>query len=452
MIGNIAGYSERTDATSGAIGSKVLNFGALLRRHRIRRGATQRQLADLSTVSVRAIRDLELGKAQRPRRDTVHLIADGLGLTGRERADFEKAAAGLGHDPVPVYDSGPISPPAPMGTLVGREAEVSMLGDRLGAGSMRLVTVTGLPGVGKSRIALEVASSLHREHRISVVWSSASRQPGLARDTAADSMSALVATALDKALGSPGCAELAVLQDLIGDQSTLLVMDGYEQPNLNPNVLAGLLQRCRGLRVLVTARKPFQLPGEHEFPLAPLAVPPRTADTAPAELAEIDSVKLLTRHIRQPDFQLTTTNATVVAKLCRLLDGIPDALSAAASWFMVCSPETLLEYVDDDPLAVVGQDLAASLRLVVGELDKDERALLGRLCTVDECWSMADAVRLSGLAPAGCAWLVRRLLVRGVVRNCDDRHPSRFAVLELVKHLHLDRHSAMSYLHEQAAV
>lgn len=66
-------------------------FGELLKAHRTKRGATQRQLADLSTVSIRAIRDLESGRAHRPRRDTVRLIADGLGLRGRERADFEAA-------------------------------------------------------------------------------------------------------------------------------------------------------------------------------------------------------------------------------------------------------------------------------------------------------------------------------------------------------------------------
>jgi transcriptional regulator with XRE-family HTH domain len=428
----------------------VPRFGELLRRHRIDRGATQRQLADLSTVSVRAIRDLELGKAHRPRRDTVQLIAEGLGLTGQERAHFEKAAGGSANELKLSYETGPVPPPAPMDTLVGREAEVWMLGDLLGTGNLRLVSITGLPGIGKSRIALEIAGFLHREHRLPVLWSSAPTQSCATRDTGSEPLSALVGAALNLPAAAAAVTLQAELRTLVGDQPTLLVMDGYERAGIDATALAALLQHCRGLRVLITARTPFQLPGEREFPLAPLAVPGERAEANLDELAEIGSVKLLTRCIARPGFRLTTANAPAISALCRLLDGIPDSLQLAASWFMVYTAETLLEYVRTDPFAFVTDDLRTSLRTELAALDHDERALLGRLGELDS-WSMSDVSRLGHREPAGCARLVRRLLMHGMARTSAGPDSGHFAVLELVKYLGPERRSALHRLEDEAA-
>jgi transcriptional regulator with XRE-family HTH domain len=133
-------------------------FGVLLKSHRIRRGTTQRQLADLSTVSIRAIRDLELGRSRRPRRDTVRLIADGLGLGSRERARLEAAADDLRL----IYGASFAPPPAPLDGLVGRDAEVEVLKKLLRSGGHRLVLVSGVGGVGKTRLTLAVADALMR--------------------------------------------------------------------------------------------------------------------------------------------------------------------------------------------------------------------------------------------------------------------------------------------------
>lgn len=426
-------------------------FGELLRWHRTRRGKTQRQLADLSTVSVRAIRDLELGRAHLPRRDTVHLIADGLRLAGRERAHFEEAAGGSGQEMKLAFDTGPVAPPAPLDTVVGREAEVSMLSDLLGTGSLRLVTVTGLPGVGKSRIALETAGLLHREHRLPVLWISAPDQSAASSDACSGPVSALVALALGRPAMAAARTALAELCELLGDRLTLLVLDGYEQAGVDADALAGLLRHCGRLRVLITARRPFQLPGERQFPLAPLAVPPRRADRDLTELAEVDSVKLLTRCIGQPTFRLSDGNCAAVAELCRLLDGIPASLQVAASWFMVYSPEALVEHLRNDPFAFIGRDQSDSLSSVLGAQADDERALLARLCTVEGAWSITDAARLSGLAPTDCAWLVRRLLMRGVLRASSESKPGGFAVLELIKLLHSGQPVGVPYLHDEAS-
>lgn len=119
-------------------------FGGLLRTHRERAGLTQRHLADLTTLSERAIRDLECGRARRPRPATVRLLADGLTLRAEKRAAFLASARGT------------VPPPG----LLGRDAELAVLAELLGEDGDRLVTITGVGGVGKTRLAMAAATRL----------------------------------------------------------------------------------------------------------------------------------------------------------------------------------------------------------------------------------------------------------------------------------------------------
>ncbi|GLZ37979.1 helix-turn-helix domain-containing protein [Actinokineospora sp. NBRC 105648] len=402
-------------------------FGELLRVHRIRRAATQHQLAGLSTVSVRAIRDLELGKAHRPRRDTVRLLADGLGLTGRERVEFETASAAPGWA-TPAHDLTSAPPPAPLDAVVGRAAEVAVLTELARSGSQRLVTVVGLPGVGKSRAVLEVAGALGD---LPVLWSAAAVAP------APDSLAALVRTALGSSFrGLSRGADVAAahLAELVGDTAAVLVLDGYDRDDVDRDALPELLQRCPGLRIVLTTRTPWGLAGERVFPLGPLPVPALDADGDPVALGAVPAVRLLVSHLSrlQPGFALTANTATGVAALCRALDGIPLALEAAAAALTVYPLAALAEELADDPFGVAGEQLDTHLRRAVATLDPAVAALLARLVGLRAGWSMVDAVRASGLRPGACAPLVRALLVRGLVRCADDTDRTRFTVLGLV--------------------
>ncbi len=399
------------------------NFGELVKAHRKKRGATQRQLADLSTVSIRAIRDLESGRAHRPRRDTVRLIADGLGLRGRERVDFEAAGCHAAGD-FRLRCADPAPPPTPLNALLGRDEEVTAVRELLAGGSHRLVTITGLGGVGKSRLAQEVAVEVHESGEIVVLWSSAGgREQPLPR------------------IGSPG--ELAVL---IGDRPALLVLDGHEPDRVRLDDLAVLLRECRGLRILATAPAPFGLPGERVFPLTPLAVPEAGSDD-PAALAAVPSVRLLVREVRQvrPGFTLDRTTAADVAALCRRLDGIPAALEAAACWFLVYEPAAVLEHVRTDPFALTADHLPGlrdTLDSAVRGLDAAEVSLLARLTGFDAGWSVGDVAGLTGIPAAAGARFVRRLVLHGLVRPAgQDR--TRFRTLDLVNALGLDHRMAV---------
>ncbi len=424
---------------------KQWQFGELLKARRVKLGATQRQLADLSTVSIRAIRDLELGRAQRPRRDTVRLIADGLGLRGRDRADFEAYAGRFATkaDLKLIYESEPAPPPAPLDALVGREMEVALLRELLASGDQRFITTTGLSGVGKSRLAIEVAGVLHRSHSFSVLWSSSSEVTGPYQGAKRpDQLSALIRTGLDGLTSSDGAVD--ELAELIDNRPSLIVLDGYERARIRADRLVELLTGCRGLRVLTTARAPLDIHGERTFPLAPLAVPESRHDYNLVSLAGVPATQLFIRYIRhvRPAFELTPANAAAVAALCRRLDGIPAALEAAASWLLLYEPRELLAYLQADPFGVVGDrlpELRELLRHTVSGLDTDESAMLLALSDVDADWSMSEAVELTGIPAVAAARLVRRLSMLGLIRSTDETDRARFLTLNLVRALDVIR-------------
>ncbi|MFI6093915.1 helix-turn-helix domain-containing protein [Lentzea sp. NPDC051213] len=338
-------------------------FGELLRTHRLRAGLTQQQLADFAMLSVRAIRDLECGRTRSPRAETLRLLADGLRLDDGSRADLHQA----GGRPAGRL---PVAPPAASSPIVGREAEAAALMDLL-AGGRRLVTITGVGGVGKTRLALEVAGELHFRRGWSVLWLPAVRMPSV-----------------DDA------------------QDTVLVTDHRPDPRL--------LEAHPRLRIVVTALAPTGLAGERVFPLGPLA------DEA--------AVRLLLTHVRRvrPGFRQEPANQAALMGLVHQLDCLPSALEFAAGWFMVYSPQHLLERLRSNPLDPTSAHLRDSLRRSLSTLDLRERGLLTR---------MADHTGYDSEDP------VHELCVRGLVRRAGPRYEVlnlvRAAVLEPVSGPHL---------------
>ncbi|MBO3751135.1 helix-turn-helix domain-containing protein [Streptosporangiaceae bacterium NEAU-GS5] len=423
-------------------------FGDLLRTQRIRRGMTQTQLADLSTISVRAIRDLELGRTGRPRYDTTQLIAEGLGLIGRDRTDFDAAA---GHAAAAdafelIRDSESARPPASLGAIVGREAETEALADILTSAGRRLVTIIGLSGVGKSRLALEVAETVYRSHGIPVLWAA---PPGTETSyriaPAQDQLSHLIRDALDGLFDPDGDAA-GRLSTLIGDRRMVLVLDGYDESPGHADQVVSLLQKSHELRILRTTRTSGGIPGEQTSPLAPLTVPESGDGHSPTGLAKIASVQMLLSHIRmvRPEFSLTTANSEAIAELCWRLDGVPAALEMAASWLLVCEPQDLLAQVRANPFEVIGQPghdggpqpgLGVSLSEAIGSLSAPETTLMEHLTSAGTGMSVAEIVEVSGIPVPTCWALVRRLLMHGVLRQ-EGSGTMRFRTLNLIQFLH----------------
>ncbi|MFD6891550.1 AAA family ATPase [Streptomyces sp. NPDC059957] len=424
-------------------------LGVLIRAHRLRIGLTQRELADLSTISVRAIRDLEQGKARRPRPDTLRLMGDALRLGPRARASLEAAVqrgrvTGAGWEQPPA-------PPTALHPMVGREAELAGLERELSSGAERLVHLVGLAGVGKTRLALAVAERLHAAG-MPVLWHAF---PGAAADhlgCAEGEPAARVAAAVAE-LFAPGNGErhpdaadsvdavdaVDSLAELLGDQTVLLVLDGAAAGAARCDRLTGLLRVCPGLRLLVTSDQPWEVPGERIFLLAPLEVPASgSVDTS------IPSVRLLLDHVRRvrPEFAPTAADEEHAAWICRRLDGHPGALGAAASWLVVCDLPTLCDSLDEDPVALLddlgGRPGADGFRGVLhhrlDRLSPAARDLLEALCgRAGEEFELAGITALTGGGLAGAGRLLRELLISGVVRAAHEGGSSRFRVLGLVR-------------------
>ncbi|HVQ92020.1 MAG TPA: helix-turn-helix domain-containing protein [Mycobacteriales bacterium] len=418
-------------------------FGRLLRRHRLRTGLTQRVLADLSTVSIRAIRDLEQGKARRPRQDTVRLIADGLRLSRQARRDLELAAderrSALA---LVAHDVRVAAPPPALRATVGREAEVELLATMLATAGGRLVEVVGIGGVGKTCLAGEVAWRLHGQG-MPVLWTGVSAVPPPGGERLDQLLWAAVAELVEPAgpPADPGPPPvLADLVELVGDRDTLLVLDGVDAGGLRPDRVAPLLRGCPGLRMLLTARCPSRLPGGRTVVLGPLPAPDPGYPPAPVDGPAVRLFLDAARRSR-PGWLLSAAELPVVAEICWLLDGLPVALEAAASWLAVYDLDLLLTVLRGDPagmfdhLAATDGDGAVRERLdsCLRALPEAERGVLGRLCELDREISLDDVVALTGRSQLDCGRLVRRLLMAGVLRSRPDQ--SRFQVLNLVRDL-----------------
>ncbi|WP_412076314.1 helix-turn-helix domain-containing protein [Streptomyces xanthophaeus] len=423
--------------------SAAAPLGSLIRAHRLRIGLTQRELADLSTISVRAIRDLEQGKARRPRPDTVRLMADALRLGPRARSVLEAAAhqgRATGHGPAQLP-----APPAALHPLVGRDPEAAVLAGELISGTERLVNVVGLTGVGKTRLALEVAARLHATG-LPVLWHAfpgvAADHLGCAGGEPAARVAAAVAELWAVAPGRPDevpGAAAGRLAELLGDQPALLVLDGAPAGAPRSDRLTGLLRACPGLRLLVTSDQPWDVPGERIFLLSPLEVPGEgSVDPAAAAL------RVFLGQVRRvrPEFVPARADLERAAWICRRLDGHPGALAAAASWLVVCDLAALCHSLDADPVALLdhlgagagAERFRAALRERMERLPHGARELLAALCDRSgEEFALADLTALTGLGLAECGRMLRELLISGTVRAAHEDGSSRFRVLGLVR-------------------
>lgn len=410
------------------------SFHELIHRYRTRLGMTQRQLADLSTVSVRGIRDLERGRATRPRRETVRLLADALRLDGRRRAALEVAA--IGHERSMDVLTWCAPSPTPLNRLVGRESEAKALGQLLTMHGQRLVTVVGLSGVGKTRLVLDVATALHTESRWPVVWVS---RPGLG-----DAMSpSSVAASVNRALDGEEIAD--DLTEAVGDRRTLLVIDGHDGiTHLLNEVLVDLLRRCPGLCIVVTSLGPLRAPGEQVFALASLAVPDEDDDQDPRVLKRYASTLLMTSHLRRVhlDPAVNVGLAPTVAAICRQLDGVPRALEYAAGWCLLHTPQALLDqlrsgtFILAPPPTVAngGSDVHNAIARSLVLLNEEEHGMLADLAELDGCWSLTEAARRIQQSDAGLASAAHVILSCGLIRSRGGQQ-NRFEVLNLVRRL-----------------
>ncbi len=224
--------------------------------------------------------------------------------------------------------------PLQLTSLVGREQEMTLLGQLLRRPGLRLVTITGPFGVGKTSLALAVAHQAREAFADGVFFVS----------LAPISDPTLIVPSITQALNvpeSPRRLELDSLKEHLQDRHVLLVLDNFEQIISAAPLLSELLSACARLQMLVTSRESLRLRGEQEFLLAPLAVPDASAGDDPAHSP---SVALFVQRAQaaQLDFQLSEENATAVAEICAYLDGLPLAIELAAARIRLFPPRAML--------------------------------------------------------------------------------------------------------------
>ncbi len=228
--------------------------------------------------------------------------------------------------------------PAPLTPLIGRKSEVTTVCQLLRQAQVRLLVLTGPGGIGKTRLALQVATDLRRDFPAGVCF--VSLEP--LRDPS------LVALAIAHALGLRETARESVVDQLKGslrEQHLLLLLDNFEQIAPAAPLLTDLLATCPHLKVLVSSRTRLHVRGEQEYVVPPLALPDSKQLAESGALSQYAAVALFLQCVwtLEPDFQVTAPRTRTIAELCLRLEGIPLAIELAAARVKQLPPQALLE-------------------------------------------------------------------------------------------------------------
>jgi len=376
-------------------------FGALLRELRLRAGLSQEALAERSRLSTGAISALERGARRAPYRSSVDLLANGLGLAPSEHRRLHDAATrrrgprGTAVGDYPSARSMRGILPAPLNRFHGREREVTALCELIA--SRRLVTLCGAGGVGKTRLAVEVAA------RHADVFTAGVHFVDLAPVSDGSLVTAAAAMALDVS-ERPGNPVLEDITLALEDRSAMIVFDNCEHmlTAVTP-LIVRILGRCRDVRIVATSREPLRVDGEVVLTLEGLAVAADGPDAlAPAERLFID---------RAADAGValdTLTERAAVTLICRRLDGIPLAIELAASRIRALSASQIASALDER-FALL-EDFSPTRtqrhRTLAGTLDwshdllsDEEKALFRRLAVFPSSWTFDAAQAVCEFEP-----------------------------------------------------
>jgi len=339
--------------------------------------------------------------------------------------------------------SRPNNLPVQRGTLIGRQRDAERLRELLLRDDVGLVSLLGPGGVGKTRLALHVATQLLEQFEGGAFLVS----------LASVSDPALVVPTIARTLGVRESGSLPTIDNLkarLRDTPTLLVLDNFEHLVSAAADIADLLSASSVLKVLATSRAILQLSMEHACQLTPLDLPERLNGSLD-HLLEYAAVQLFVERAQaaRPDFELTDANASAVVGICARVDGLPLAIELAAARVRLLPPAALLARLSE-PLAVLtdgGRDAPPRhrrLRDTIGWsyelLDPPARALLRRLSVFAGGWSMhaAEAVCNSPSILTEMAALIDQSLIR----PADDEGDERFSMLETVREFALEQLNA----------
>jgi predicted ATPase/transcriptional regulator with XRE-family HTH domain len=327
-------------------------FAAWLKQRRTELNVTREKLSEQVGFSFDLLRKLETGK-RRPSAQIALLLADFFKIPADEREAFVtfarsgQIALPAGANPSDDSTNRVRAPwrraykhqtnlPASLTPLIGRGQEADTLKELIAHPKARLVTLTGAPGIGKTRLALKVATDLVEQFDdgVFLVELTPVADPGLVLRTIADTLG------LKESADQP--VDEAVLQHL-RERRMLLMLDNFEQVLDASPVVVKLLEASPWLRVLVTSREALHARGERRFSVPPLELPQPNDHPSLRELLSYPSIELFVERARmsRPDFVLTEQNAEAVTRICSALDGLPLAIELAAGHASFFSPQEM---------------------------------------------------------------------------------------------------------------
>jgi predicted ATPase/tetratricopeptide (TPR) repeat protein/DNA-binding XRE family transcriptional regulator len=376
------------------------SFGALLREFRLTAGLSQEALAERAGMSARGVSDLERGIHRAPYQQTLNVLLDALGLDREQRSLMAAAARRPAKKALRSPASFRHNLPEEATSFIGRAAEVAMLKDLLQRPQVRLVTLTGPGGSGKTRLALRAAANLLDEFTDGVFFVS----------LAALADPKVVPSAIAAALAlreREGYGPMDAVLEYLSGRKLLLVLDNFEHLADASELLPELLEHCPKLHLLVTSRAVLHLSWESIFEVQPLAVPDPGSSIDRQALSRYEGVALFIERARSadPGFAMTDQNASAVAEICFRLDGLPLGIELAAARLRVLPPQALLGRLSNRLAFLTGgardrptrqQTLRAAIDWSYSLLDEAEQRLFARLavfaggCTLEAAEIVGD--------------------------------------------------------------
>jgi predicted ATPase/DNA-binding SARP family transcriptional activator len=325
----------------------------------------------------------------------------------------------------------PSSPPVPLTSLVGRERELAELEALLP--EQRLVTVTGVGGCGKTRLAGELALRVDRRSPGAVAWVE------LGHSAEPDLVAQQVAAALSLRPVQGG-AVLEAIVDALRDRDLLLVLDDCEHLVEACSRLAGtLLRRCPSLRILATSREPLGIAGERIWPVPPIS---------PEEAAQLFHERA---RAVDPSFALTEGSAAAVAEICRRLDGCPLSIELAAARTRMLTAEQIATRLEDRFSLLTGgargviprhRTLRAAIDWSFALLAENEQALLARLSVFRGTFSLEAAEAVAGAGLGDVLDLLTGLVDKSLVVTTSRGAAVRYSLLQTIQHYAAERLAA----------